>query len=298
MVGSEPRRVTESRRRAISTPGERRDPATRGPGTVALSIAVHVAAVLVLLQLTIGPADWIDSIMRSSPPAPVERIGFLQLPRGAPPTEAPRRGGDNRPSSVLPPSAPIPIAPVAVPSALPPIPSRPPRTAGDIGSGPLVGGGGDTRGVRPSYTDPRIWAPTSPRVTAPLTATQRLDSAMLPIYLELVDSMRRANGGRDPSDWTTSIGGQKFGIDRKFIRLGPVSIPTALLAFLPLNIQGNPTTIDHDRRLQQMRGEILDQAARAARDEDFQKAVKSLRERKQKERDDAKKGEPPPKFVP
>ena len=290
--------MSELRRRAISTFADRRDPAKRGPGTIAISVVAHVLVVLVLLQLTIGPADWIDSIMRSSPPAPVERIGFLQLPRGEQPTEAPRRGGNNRPFAILPPTAPMPVPPVAVPSALPPISSRPPRTAGDIGSGPLVGGGGDTRGVRPSYSDPRIWAPTAPVVTGPLSATARLDSAMLPIYLELVDSMRRANGGRDPTDWTTTIGGQKFGIDRKYIRLGPVSIPTAMLALLPLNIQGNPTTIDHDRRLAQMRGEILEQAARAARDEDFQKAVKSLRERKQKERDDAKKADPPPKFVP
>lgn len=259
---------------------------------------VHVVAVLVLVQLTIGPADWIDSMMRSAPTPPVERIGFLQLPRGEPPKEAPRRGGDNRAFSPTP-SAPAPVASIQIPSALPPIPNRPPRTAGDLGSGPLVGGGGDTRGVRPSYSDPRIWAPSAPVVTAPLSAPARLDSAMLPIYTALIDSMRRANGGRDPGDWTKTIGGQKYGIDRKFIRLGPVSIPTALLALLPLNIQGNPTTIDHDRRLQQMRGEILEQAARAARDDDFQKAVKSLRERKQKERDDAKKAETPPaKIVP
>ena len=289
--------MTEPRRRAISTFAERRDPAKRGPGTVAVSVVVHVAFVLVLLQLTIGPADWIDSIMRSSP-APVERIGFLQLPRGEPPIDTPRRGGDNQPLSAAPPSERIPVPPVAIPSSLPPISSRPPRTAVDFGSGPLVGGGGDTRGVRPSYSDPRIWAPTSPVVTAPLTATARIDSVMLPLYQALVDSMRRANGGRDPQDWTFNVGGQRFGIDKKFIRLGPASIPTALLALLPLNVQGNPTTIEHDRRLQQMRGEILDQAARAARDEDFQKAVKSLRERKQKERDDAKKVEPPPKIVP
>lgn len=289
--------MTEPRRHAISTFADRRDPAKRGPGTVAVSVVVHVAFVLVLLQLTIGPADWIDSIMRSAP-APVERVGFLQLPRGAPPTETPRRGGDDRPLSAAPRAERIPVAPVAIPSALPPISSRPPRAAIDVGSGPLVGGGGDTRGVRPSYTDSRIWAPTSPVVTAPLTATARMDSVMLPLYQALVDSMRRANGGRDPADWTFNVGGQKFGIDKKFIRLGPVSIPTAMLALLPLNIQGNPTTIEHDRRLQQMRGEILDQVARAARDEDFQRAVKSLRERKQKERDDAKKVEPPPRIVP
>jgi hypothetical protein len=292
--------VTQPRRRAISTPGERRDPASRGPGTVAASIVLHVVFVLVLVQLTIGPADWIDSLMRNSPPAPVERVGFLQLPKGEPPKEAPRRGGDNRPLSLAPPSAPLPLPPVNIPSALPPIPSRPLRaSAGEVGSGPLVGGGGETRGVRPTYADPRIWAPTSPMVTAPLTATARLDSAMLPVYAALIDSMRKANGGRDPSDWTTTIGGQKYGIDRKYIRLGPLSIPTAMLALLPLNIQGNPTAIEHDRRLAQMRDEIINQAARAARDDDFQKAVKSLRERKQKERDDAKKAEQPPaKIIP
>ena len=133
--------MTGPRRRAISTPGERRDPATRGPGSVAASVVLHVVFVLVLLQLTVGPADWIDSFMRASPPAPVERIGFLRLPRGEPPKDAPRRGGDDRPFSTVPPSAPIPVTPLGVPSALPPIPSRPPRTAVDVGTGPLVGGG-------------------------------------------------------------------------------------------------------------------------------------------------------------
>ncbi|MFM9982676.1 MAG: hypothetical protein ACKVP9_17340, partial [Burkholderiales bacterium] len=85
--------MSEQRRRAISTPGERRDPAVRGPGSIVASVMVHVVAVLVLVQLTIGPADWIDSMMRSAPTPPVERIGFLQLPRGEPPKEAPRRGG-------------------------------------------------------------------------------------------------------------------------------------------------------------------------------------------------------------
>ncbi|GDX87934.1 hypothetical protein LBMAG44_18470 [Gemmatimonadota bacterium] len=291
--------MTGPRRRLISTPGERRDPEGRGPGSVVVSLVVHALVVLAFLQITAGPGgDWIASMLRSAPATPVERIGFLQLPRGAPPTEVPRRGGDNRAFAKAPPTAVAHVAPVAVPSSLPPLPNRPPRAGGDIGTGPLVGGGGDTRGVRPSYSDPRLWAPSAPMVTAPLSATARLDSAIAPIFRELADSMRRAAAeGRDPADWTFKIGGQRFGVDRRFIRLGPVSIPTAALAFLPLNVQGNPTTIDHDRRLTQMRGEILNQAARAARDEDFQKAVKSLRERKQKERDEGKKVEPS-KIIP
>jgi hypothetical protein len=289
------------RRRIISTPGERRDPARRGPGTVVLSVVVHVVAALVLIQLTFLPSDWIADFMREHPPTPVERIGFLQLPRGAPPTEAPRRGGDNRPLSNAPAAAsqPLPVMPVEIPSSLPPIPTRPLRASAEVGNGPLVGGGGDTRGVRPSYSDPRLWVPSSPTLTAPLAAPARLDSAMAPLYRELADSMRRAAGGRDPSDWTMKIGGQKYGIDKNFIRLGPVSIPTPLLALLPLNQAANPTAVDRDRRLSSMRAEILQQSARAARDEDFRSAVKALRERKEKERADAKKADvPPAKIVP
>jgi hypothetical protein len=286
------------RRRAISTPGERRDPAGRSPASVAASVGLHVLLLLVLVQLTFVPSDWIDAVMRRTPPTPVERVGFLQLPRGDAPKEAPRRGGDDRPFSPnLAPVAPLPVPPVEVPSALPPIPSRPLRAATVGGLGPLVGGGGETRGVRPSYSDPRLWVSSSPVVTAPLTASEKLDSAMASAYREAADSMRRANGGRDPTDWTFRLGGQKFGVDQKYIRLGPVSIPTAALAFLPLNVQGNPTTIERDRRLAQMRQEIQDQAARAARDEDFQRAVKALRERKQKERDEARKTVEPPRTI-
>ncbi len=290
--------MTVPRRRALSTPGERREREARGPWTVATSIVVHVVLALVLIQLTVMPPEWFSALTGFTPP-PVERIGFLELPAGEPPLEPPRRGGNDIPVSPLPRvSAPRPVQPFDAPRGLPPIPSRPPRTAEEVGSGPLVGGGGDTRGVRPSYSDPRLWVRDAPSVAAPLTGTDKLDSAMAPLFRELADSMRAAAAaGRDPNDWTFNIGGRKYGVDQRFIRLGPVSIPTAALAFLPLNIQGNPTSIDRDRRLSQMRSEIMEQAARAARDDDFQKAVKALRERKQKERDEKKKGDPPPGTI-
>jgi hypothetical protein len=284
-----------TRRRAISTPGERKDPAARGPASAALSLGLHVFLVALLVRLTVMPAEWFTDVVRN-PPRPVERIGFLQLPRGAPPLEAPRRGGDNLPASSAPPAtARIPVRPVAIPTGLPPMPSRRPDAAPGSGTGPLVGGGGDTRGVRPAYTDPRLWAPAGPVVTAPLSVTERLDSAMAPVFGALADSMRRAAANaRDPNDWTVRIGGQRFGLDEKFIRLGPVSIPTPLLAFLPLNVGANPVAVERERRLSQMRAEIMEQAARAARDDDFQRAVQALRERKQKEREEKKKAEPPP----
>ncbi len=287
--------MAERRRRVISMPGERRE--SRSPGSVALSISLHVILVVVLLQIAVAPMDWINLLMRVEPP-PVERIGFLQLPRGEETGEAPRRGGNDRPiTAAVPPRVFVPrVTPSEAPSGLPPIPVSPPRTAPDLGTGPLVGGGGDTRGVRPSYADPRLWTPVAPEVTAPLTHSAKADSVMAPIYRMIADSMKAAMAaGRDPTDWTFKVGGQKFGMDQKFIRLGPVSIPTAALAFLPLNVTGNPSLIDRDRRLAAMRSEIMEQAARASRDDDFKRAVQALRERKQKERDDerAKKAAPP-----
>lgn len=292
--------MTTPRRRAISTPGERRDASPRGPVSVAVSVVLHVVFVFLLIQLTVMRRDWFGVLTESRTPTPIERVGFLQLPRGPAPNEAPRRGGNDRAPSKAPAIAPLrPVAPMAPPKGLPAVPTNPPRTAPEIGTGPLVGGGGDTRGVRPSFAEPRLWVPAAPEVTAPLAGTAKLDSAIAPIFKVLADSMRAAMAnGRDPNDWTFKVGGQKFGIDRKFIRLGPVSIPTAALAFLPLNVQGNPTAVERDRRLSQMRSEILDQAARAARDEDFQKAVKALRERKQKEHDEKTgKKDPPPTVI-
>jgi hypothetical protein len=288
------------KRRAISTPGERKDPAARGPMTVVASLALHAVLVALLIQVALTKGDWIAEFLSSKPVEVVERVGFLQLPKGEPPREAPRRGGDDRPPSSAPPAtARMPVAPVDIPRSLPPIPLRPSTAAVESGSGPLVGGGGDTRGVRPAYSDGKLWVPPGPVVTAPLTATERLDSAMAPTFASIADSIRRAAGARDPNDWTKTIGGRKYGIDPHFIRLGPVSIPTALLGLLAMNQGANPTTLDRDRRLAYMRQEILMQSARAAREEEFNNAVKALRERKQKERDEKKKADAPPaKIIP
>jgi hypothetical protein len=268
--------------------------------TIVTSVVLHVVMVALLIQVTLVKNDWLDDFLRTKPVEVVERVGFLQLPKGETPREAPRRGGDNRPVTGAPPSTPrMQVAPVEIPSSLPPIPLRPSATPVESGTGPLVGGGGDTRGVRPAYSDGKLWVPPGPVVTAPLTATERLDSAMAPSFASIADSIRRAAGARDPNDWTKTIGGKKYGIDPQFIRLGPVSIPTALLGLLAMNQGANPTALERDRRLAYMRQEILMQSARAAREEEFNNAVKALRERKQKERDEKKKADPPPaKIIP
>ena len=221
-----------------------------------------------------------------------ERLSFITAapPATLPSREAPRAGGDGRAPSTEP-AAPAPplIAPPGVPTGVSTVPA-PARDAG-AGVGPLVGGGGPTQGIRPSFTDRRLWMSPADVVEAPLVPMTRADSLQSLLHATAeayVDSMRRMTpGGRAPGDWTFERNGRKYGIDPQFIRLGNFSIPTALLALLPMNVQANPNGIERARRLSSMRTEIMEQADRQARDDDFYAAVRALRERKERERKEA-----------
>lgn len=298
--------MSGERRRAISTPGERGDPARRGPWTVAASVVIHVVAIAILVRVAIVPLAWIDGVR---PPEPVQT--HVDYVRTAADSGSHRKaGGDDR--RVTNHVAPTPlVTPSEIPSALPPEPAKSstpaePAAPADGGTGAKVDGGGPTRGITPQFLDPRLWAPTDPAPVKPKTPTERLDSAIATRVHHLEDSLTALGPQRAPGDWTMKgKDGKQYGIDQKYIHLGSFSIPTALLALLPLNVAGNPSTYESAKRIGAMRAEILDQEARSARDEDFNAAVKELRQRMQKERaEKAREAEtlplapPPPKIVP
>lgn len=167
----------------------------------------------------------------------------------------------------------------------------------------MVGEGGPTRGVRPSYNDPRLWLPTGPVVIAPMQPTTRAESlhTLLADRIRVLnDSLALANGNqRAPGDWTFTKGGKKYGIDQQYIRLGKFSIPTAVLSMLPLNVQANPVAMERQRTMSLMSREIAEQAARVSRNDDFRAAVRALRERKDRERREAQaKVDVPPPIKP
>jgi len=257
------------------------------PALVA-SIVVHFIVAVLFVQALLMRKPLVDIFGRrhTIQVGPVERIGFLSLPK--PPANTPptlgKRGGDGRPILPALPSSPLVIPKTVSPAVPKASQSAPPST--EPGTGPMIGGGGDKRGVQPRYNDPRLWGPPGSVATAPKNATEQLDSVIGSVLGPYVDSVRVANAShRAPGDWTVEHNGKKYGIDQKFIRLGPVSIPTAVLALLPLNkIGGNPTVIDRENRLNSMHDEIFSQAQRSINDADFEKAVRSIRERKERER--------------
>ncbi len=261
---------------------------------VITSIILHVVIGVVLLRTISMPSVLLELFSSHGQPTIVERIGFLALPRSGGPAVAPKAGGDNRPLVANPkpePPAPALVTPTTEPSTLPAAPKKAGEAKPEGGYGEIIGGGGATRGIRPSYTDPRLWLPSGPVVSAPVRPQTRAESLQTLLADKIrmyTDSVAAAPVERAPGDWTyTDKNGRKWGVDQKYIRLGKWSIPTAVLGMLPLNVQANPVQLERQRTMNEMTREINEQAARYDRDQSFKAAVKALRERKDKERKEA-----------
>ena len=263
--------------RRVATAPEK--PRRKVSASFLVSLAVHVVVVIAFMRMLILNGDFSSGPKRQS--VPQERVGFVRLSN---PNEKPtpgKSGGDGRPEK----SREIRVTPpAAVPSTIPAPTAAVTKPDDDGGTGPLVGGGGPVRGVRPNYSDGRLWSPPNPIVAPPKTVAQTIDSLIADAIAPYNDSIARVAQERDPTDWTVKKGGYKWGIDKRAIRLGPFSIPTAVLAMLPLNITGNPSTMDRERSYAAMNRDINFHAQQAINDADFMKAVRSIRERKERER--------------
>ena len=266
---------------------EEKAPRVRASRSLVVSVALHIMLAMALVRFLISPSSFSMIFGNArSPEVPAERIGFLRLPKSPGPAVEGKSGGDNKPLSET--RAPKLVAPTSVPTSVPAAPTQT-TTQDEGGSGPLVGGGGPTKGIRPNYTDPRVWAAPGDIVAAPKSAKQKLDSVVATIIQPFNDSMAVIAGQRKPGDWTFEKDGRKYGIDPQYIRLGKVSIPTALLALLPINTTGNPTMNERNKLQNQLHADIFWNAQRGMNEADFKKAVRSIRERKERERAAAQK---------
>jgi hypothetical protein len=263
-------------RRIESQPGEK--VGRRPSPSVLISLGVHIVVAVALMRMLILHIDLTPSRKQQTAQ---ERVGFVNIAKPGEKPTAGKVGGDGR---AFTPREIHVSAPRIVPNTLPTPNVTAVKPTDEPGNGPLVGGGGPSRGVRPSYSDGRVWEPPGAVVSAPKTVKETIDSLIADGIAPYNDSIAAAARRRDPTDWTVEKGGYKWGIDRHAIRLGPVSIPTALLAMLPLNVQGNPTTIERDRAYAAMNRDIAWHAQQAINDADFMKAVRGIRERKERER--------------
>lgn len=173
---------------------------------------------------------------------------------------------------VTPPASPMaaPVASLAGATPSPAAVDSPPR-----GSAPVLA---------PAYGDGRLWV--SPLVATPRQIASALtgkspqelaDSSVTAMVQTYLDAMAREQAANRPPKWTTTIGGKTVGLDSRWIYLGPIRIPTMLLALLPIRLQGNPTEAEFNARLQVMRADLFEAARRAQTYDDFKAAVKDER---------------------
>jgi hypothetical protein len=214
----------------------------------------------------------------------------------------PATGAPRTPVAVLP-QTPRAVRPdgvraVAAPRVVTP-PSAPEGTASLAGAVPLgssapapTGARGDA--LRPSYGTGALWVrplPMSPReMAAAVTGKsqqQLADSVVAVIVQGYLDAIaaERANPANKPPSWVTEVGGKKVGLDGQWIYLGPIKLPAALLALLPINMSGNPTQAEMNKRYSAMREDLYYAARRASTLEEFKKNVAELRKQKQYEYD-------------
>ena len=266
-----------------------------------LALAVHAGFAIVWVSEPHGYDPSVRSPWRE----------FLPISLGSSAREASRpfpSYTDRRRVATGPPPV-IGVAPLATP--LPPVAPRvtigttTPQVLPPVAVVPRVDpppGAGEGR-IGPRYGQGRVWVrplPEAPKQLAEAltgrSQAQLADSVVNVMVQVYLDAMAQEAVGRRtaPPSWTTTIAGQLLGLDAKWIYLGPLKIPTALLALLPINLQGNPTQADMNRKLSVMRQDLFEAARRADNLAEFKQAVKELRQEKQRQRDFSKNQRTPP----
>jgi hypothetical protein len=122
----------------------------------------------------------------------------------------------------------------------------------------------------------------------PKTDKERLDSAFAVRFKAHQDSMAVAAQIRRPGDWTVArADGSKWGIEPAGSG-GGVQVPTLWLGRiaipLPLGLPVRPGQLVRDRAMRSITSDVAQQAPRRLTEDEFRKAVKQIRERKEWER--------------
>jgi hypothetical protein len=280
----------------------------RSPGSIAISVAIHTVAVAALLSVTLRVPirEYLTSGDR--PPIVPEQVSYVAM--------APAGGGGGGPAAAPPPVG-VPrerlVAPATVPTELPAAAAggTPPPGAGVPGGVPggtgTGAGGGDprnaaVRGVVPGLGDPRLTPGAVGGGVIPRSVERRTQDAIMDAYAVYRDSVIAAqmNPTRQPGDLSWERNGQKYGWDGSGIHFGKFTVPNAVLALLPMPVGGRNINAATDARTSAWVQSDLQYHAAGMSSDEFKAAVKRIRDRKDREREDQKKAaaQQPPTVRP
>ena len=270
----------------------------RDPLPLLLSIAIHVVVAFAILNAAFH-YDFSGLGSPATAPPSAEKVAFVSVA----PTAGATGGRDSAgPAPRATESSRGLVAPTRVPDAIAmPAPSTSGNPGGVVGGRGRGGDIGVTTGITPGAPDQRLASDPHAFFPAPKTHAERVDSAVRASIYAYNDSVARARAlaGKAPGDWTyEGKNGQKWGIDGSKIYLGKFAIPSAVLAALPIRIQGNPGETIADRLVTSRRADLLLHADAAFHDDEFKTAVKRIRERKDKEREERRQGGDDSKPLP
>ena len=159
--------------------------------------------------------------------------------------------------------------------------------------------------IGPALGTGRLWVRPLPLPPKELAARLRpshealVDSAVTAIVQGYLDSIAQEPGADQTKlpDWTTEVAGAKFGLDSKNIYIAGLKIPAAVLALLPIPSGGNQQrALDHNGEW--IAEDLRRAAQRATTLDEFKRAVRELRERKQYEKDLERAQREKPDSVP
>ena len=244
-----------------------------------ISILAHVVAIVVLGQIMFRfPIGQLLGLPKTR--IQPERITYVAVPK-------PAAGSPTTMKASPKPAAPAPLeTPRATPSNVvpPPLDSIRSHAAGGRGTGFGVTGDGAATGIVPRQPDPRIPLVADQAIVTPPSTEQWVDSLINLAVGVAKDSLSLEAARNKPADWTFKGPGGTWGMDPNGnIKLGKFTIPGALLAMLPLNVQSRVSPIEQ-RSADWIRRDIQYHAQVAVTEDEFRAAVKRIRERKEKER--------------
>lgn len=251
----------------------------RTRGSVAFSIAVHVAIIVALGTMTFhypigdlfGPPEH-----RSAP----EELHFVDVGAQEP------IGNGSEPNAPPPKSAPAPLrAPTSIPTSIPILSPSAPSVGAISGVEGGKGGAptGRATGIQPIMPDARISLSPGRFNPVPKSRAEQIDSVVASVFGTYMDSVAvaDANRGKAPTDWTWGKEGQTWGMDPQYIHLGKFKLPTTLLALIPFKTQGTDgSTLINARTKAWIRQDVIEHAQQAISEDEFRAAVKRIRARK------------------
>lgn len=246
----------------------------RQAGPFAVSVLLHIvlgAGILWVLSIPMPLEQWLNQ--HRTPPVQEGVRFFRTTPAGNTPVHS---GGNGRTVVGAPPAPRQLVAPVTIPTELPP---TKPGAAQEAGTGPIVSAGGAGPGIMPMMHDPRLWLPPGAVIVAPLSDSARFDSAFHETMGHLQDSALKRAGALSG---IFSAGGKKYGLDSQNIYIADYKIPAALLALIPIHPTSSPS--QEATMFGRQLADVNYQTGRALDAEDFHDAVKRIRLRKEREK--------------